>query len=304
MTALALATVCALGVYLLYTALAFGWRGMGPGPRLQSATTGRSVGRAVHDWLAEAGLAEVRPAQFMSVVATLAFVGGLSGFALFGGVVPGGALALLAGSAPVGLYRSRRARRFEAAQEAWPTIIEEIRMQAANLGRSVPQALFDAGGRAPVELRPAFEAAHREWLITTDFARTLDVLKENLADPTADVACETLLIAHEVGGTDLPRRLHALAEDRLADVMSRKDARSKQAGVRFARRFVLIVPAGMAVAGSMIGTGRSAYATPLGQLIVAVAIGFLIVCWVWAGRFLRLPRADRVFRASAEGVSQ
>jgi hypothetical protein len=34
--------------------------------------------------------------------------------------------------------------------------------------------------------------------------------------------------------------------------------------VRFARRFVLIVPVGMAVAGLSIGTGRTAYETPLG----------------------------------------
>src|SRR5690606_8070553 len=114
----------------------------------------------------------------------------------------------------------------------------------------------DAARRAPEELRPAFAAAEREWLLSTDFARTGAVLKTRLADPTADAACETLLVAHEVGGSDLDQRLAALIEDRVQDAQGRKDARAKQAGARFARRFVLVVPAGMALAGMSIGTGR------------------------------------------------
>ena len=134
------------------------------------------------------------------------------------------------------------------------------------MGRSIPQALFEVGRRGPVELRAAFEAAHREWLISTDFERTLAVLKARLADPTADATCETLLIAHELGGTDLDRRLEALIDDRVHDAQGRKDARAKQSGVRFARRFVLLVPLGMALAGMSVGDGRAAYQTASGQL--------------------------------------
>jgi tight adherence protein B len=153
------------------------------------------------------------------------------------------------------------------------------------------------GRRAPDELRPAFVAAQREWLLSTDFTRTVQVLKARLADPTADAVCETLLVAQEVGGTDLDRRLEALIDDRVQDSQGRKDARAKQAGARFARRFVLIVPAGMALAGMSVGTGRSAYQTPTGQLLVVVAIGLVVVCWVWAGRIMVLPEEERVFDA-------
>jgi tight adherence protein B len=144
-------------------------------------------------------------------------------------------------------------------------------------------------------MRPAFEAAHREWLISTDFARTVAVLKARLADPTADATCETLLVAHEVGGNDVDRRLAALVEDRVQDLQGRKDARAKQAGVRFARRFVLLVPLGMTMAGLSIGNGRAGYETPLGQLAVVAGIAMTIVCWLWAGRLLRLPEEERVF---------
>jgi len=174
-------------------------------------------------------------------------------------------------------------------------MLEEIRIQTSALGRSIPQALFEVGRRGPEELRPAFEAAHREWLLSTDFERTLRTLKARLADPTADAACETLLIAHELGGADLERRLEALIEDRVLDTQGRKDARAKQAGVRFARRFVLLVPLGMAFAGMSVGNGRSAYETLEGQLLVVLGIGMVIACWLWAGRLMKLPEEQRVF---------
>jgi tight adherence protein B len=125
--------------------------------------------------------------------------------------------------------------------------------------------------------------------------RTAAVLKAALADPTADATCETLLVAHEIGGSDIDRRLAALIEDRIQDTQGRKDARAKQAGVRFARRFVLLVPVGMAMAGMSVGEGRAAYATSFGQVMVVIGISVVVACWVWAGRIMRLPEEERVF---------
>ena len=296
MSAVALAALAGFGIYLLYTALAFGWRRVGP--RSTGEQVARSPAASVRQWMAQAGLAEVGLGEFMAVVTVLGIGGWALGFVLFASLLPSIGAGLAAAAAPVGLYRNRRKARRERASEEWPRLIEELRLRATTLGRSVPQALFEVGQGAPAQLGDAFEAAQREWLISTDFARTLEVLKARLADPTADLACETLLIAHELGGTDLGMRLTALAEDRQADVSSRKDARAKQAGVRFARRFVLVVPLGMAGAGSLIGTGRHAYGTPLGQAMVMLAMALMAGCWVWAGRFLRLPDEERVFATS------
>lgn len=164
-----------------------------------------------------------------------------------------------------------------------------------SLGRSIPQALFDAGARAPVLMQTAFQAAHREWLLSRDFEVTTRVLRSRLADATADVTCETLLVAHQVGGADLDSRLAALAEDRRADVAERRDAASKQAGVRWARRFVLLVPVGMAVAGMSVGNGRAAYGTTQGQWLVVLGLVVVAGCWIWAGRIMALPSDRRAF---------
>jgi tight adherence protein B len=247
--------------------------------------------------MAQAGLADVPLGQFAAVMGGLFVVAAALTYALFGGVVVAGVTGACAATAPVAAYRSRRQRRQALARESWPRMIEEIRLLTGSMGRSIPQALLDVGRHAPDELRPAFQAAEREWLISTDFARTVAVLKSRLADPTADTTCETLLVAYEVGGNDLERRLASLAEDRIQDVQGRKDARAKQSGVRFARRFVLIVPVGMALAGLSIGPGRQAYRTPGGQLAVLLGIASIAGCWLWGGRLLRLPDEERVFDA-------
>ena len=292
MTAVLLALAAAYGAHLLYTAAVYRWRGLGVGPPPVAAIPTRA---RAGEWLMQAGLGDVQLREFAAVMATLALLGARLAFAVFGGLLPAAVSGTFAATFPLASYRNRRSVRRARAQEAWPRMIEEIRILTGALGRSIPQALFEVGRRAPEEMRSAFAAAQREWLVSTDFDRTISVLKARLADPTADAACETLLVAHELGGGDLDRRLEALAEDRVQDTQGRKDARAKQAGVRFARRFVLVVPLGMALVGLSIGNGRAAYQTASGQLAVAAGIVMVVACWLWAGRIMRIPDEERVF---------
>ena len=291
--ALLVALLGAYGVFLLYTAAAFGWRGLGVGDgRLASKTQLRATAQ---QWLAQAGLEGVSPGEFFTIMVVLFVVGTGLTFAVLGAPLPSLAVGGFAATYPAASYRARRQQRRARAAESWPRMIEEIALLAGSLGRSVPQALFEVGRNSPEEMRPAFAAAHRQWLISTDFERSVAVLKAGLADPTADAACETLLVAHEVGGTDVQRRLAALVEDRVADLQGRKDARARQAGARFARRFVLLVPVGMALVGLSISGGHDAYRSAQGQLAAVAAIGMIVACWLWSGRIMRLPEEERVF---------
>jgi tight adherence protein B len=287
-----IAVLCAVsGTYLLFSAFALGRRSLALRRR------GKTSRPSMTDWLVQAGMLDVRPIEFV-VVEILVFATSLATFwLLFAGLIPALLGASLCSLAPVATYRSRRVVLREAARDAWPSLLEEIRLRAGSVGRSIPVATMEAGRKAPTApMREAFEAANREWLLTTDFSRAATVLKRQLADPTADAVCETLLVAHELGGNDVELRLAALIDDRRTDLRHRQEARSRQAGVRFARWFVLIVPFGMALVGLAIGDGRSAYGTPSGQLGVALAIVLTAVCWIWAGRIMKLPTEKRVFQ--------
>lgn len=285
------ALLAGTGTYLLYTALALGQRGF------HSQRSGApTAAQRISEWLHQAGVPEGERRTLLLTIGAASMAGGVGGWVLYGGAVVPVATAAFTASFPVASVRHRRAVRRARAAEAWPRMIQEIRVLCGAAGRSIPQAVVEVGRRSPAEIRPAFAAAEREWRISTDFERALGVLKHQLADPTADATCETLLIAHGIGGSDVDRRLESLAEDRHADLRGRKDAAAKQAGVRFARRFVLIVPIGMSLAGLSIGDGRSAYATPTGQAGVLVGLAILAACWAWAGRLIRLPEEERVFR--------
>jgi tight adherence protein B len=229
-------------------------------------------------------------------ISTGAFIAGstlcLLIFGSFGPALLGGGFAAWL---PITARLQRRREHLEIARDAWPRMIDELRVLTSAAGRSLPQSLIEVGASAPPSMHSAFAEARREWLLTSDLERMLAALRSTLADPTCDAVCETLLIASEVGWSDLDRRLTVLAEDRRVDSRNRREARSRQAGVRFARRFVLLVPLGMAIAGLTVGSGRSAYRTPVGEAAVLAALLCTFGCWYWAGSMLRLPTEERVF---------
>lgn len=293
MIALFLAILAGYGAFLIWTALTLQWTGVGVGPTLDGK---KRRWMNVAGMLDRVGLPDVRLIELLIGGLLLMAIGTALAWVLFGGRVVPALVGLGASAVPVGAARRRLERSRAAAREAWPALIEEMRLQTGSLGRSLPQALIAVGSRAPESVQPAFDQAKREWFLSTDFPRTVEVLKGGLADPTADAVCETLLIAHTVGGNDIDLRLQALAEDRIADLEGRKDAASKQAGAKFARRFVILVPIGMALAGLSIGQGRQAFTTDAGQAGVVVAFALIGVCWLWAGRIMRLPTEERVFR--------
>ena len=121
------------------------------------------------------------------------------------------------------------------------------------------------------------------------------MLKARLADPTADAACETLLVAHEVGGSDLDRRLEALVDDRIQDIAG-PQGRPGQAGRRPLRPPLrALVPLGMALAGMSVGNGRAAYRTPAGQVASRSASA-------WSSLLLAVGRPHHAPARRAAGV--
>jgi tight adherence protein B len=290
---LLIGVIGSLGVFYLYTAFV-GWRGLRLLPKIGGDSPENSTTTA-QDWLSQAGIIGVTIPEFLAVEATTTIVAGLLGYVIFGGLLPAIAIAVFAATAPIAAYRSRRIAMRSKAREAWPRLIEEVRVQTSSMGRSIPVALLDVGRRSPTKpMQLAFEEATREWALTTDFTRTVSVLKARLADASADTVCETLLVAHDLGGSDLDKRLRALLDDRMQDLEERRDAVSRQSGVRFARWFTLVVPIGMSLVGMTIGDGRDAYRTTTGQFSLLLAVVFTAACWIWASKIMVLPETDRV----------
>ena len=171
MTGLLISLAGAYGVFLLYSAAT------GAGDRGATADRSWACRRRIADWLAQAGLADVRPLEFTLVAAALGLAGTVLGYALFAGAVPALLTGAFAATFPFAWYRDRREQRRAESQDAWPRMIEQLRVLTGAVGRSVPQALFEVGTTAPPEMQPAFDSARREWMLSTDFERALIALK-------------------------------------------------------------------------------------------------------------------------------
>src|SRR3546814_13637607 len=135
MTGLVLAVMAAAGVYLVFTALALGWRDLAPAPSLA-----RERRKAVRrDRLVQAGLAGIPVRDLAAVIVALVMVGALAGYAVFGGIVPALAIGGFAGSFPVASYRMRRAARRSGGVGSWPSLHGEPPIPTALSRRTRPQ---------------------------------------------------------------------------------------------------------------------------------------------------------------------
>ncbi len=216
----------------------------------------------------------------------------------------GGGLLLVGGPAALGVglvaatcvARGRRTladARHDQARRRWPAVLDEVRVLVTNGGRSLPRALLQAGQDQPEPFRDAFRAGAAAWASSADTGRLLRAVRDRAADATTDLVTDTLAVIDGATGPDLGRRLQRLAQDRRRDLEARDLAAARLAGARFARRFVLLVPLGMALAGQAVGTGRAAFATPAGQLVGVMAAVMVGGCWIWAGHLLALPPERR-----------
>jgi pilus assembly protein CpaF len=273
------------GVPALHVA-AFGWRGLGMSPDPPAAHASASGSTTSSSRPASTGSASV---EFLAVAAVLFVVGALVAWALFGGV----ARRWRSGSAAGFPVASARARRPGGSTR--PGTRGRDDRGAAPPGRQ-PRPVDPAGAvrrrpRGPEEMQPAFAAAQREWLISTDFDRTLAVLKAAAGRPDRRRGVRDA--ADRARGRRHRRRppSAALIEDRIQDLQGRKDARAKQAGARFARWFVLIVPLGMALVGQSIGRGGARTARPARSCRdPGRARASSRLCWLWAGGSCGCPR--------------
>ncbi|GAC1364634.1 MAG: hypothetical protein NVSMB32_07380 [Actinomycetota bacterium] len=286
LASLAMGMVAYLAVGLLtgYTA-ELGTRMGRPGRRRQR------IPRQV--WLIQAGT-DLSRGQFLAG----SLVAGGMAFALLSlvtgdpmvAIVPAAALAL----APGAFFARRRARRLAQLQQAWPDGIRHIvggihsgmslNVAIASLGDSGPEALRLAFGRFSVSARMVGVAA------------ALEMVKEQLADPTSDRVIEVLLLAHERGGRIVTEVLRDLAEATAKDLKAMEEIASERLEPKINSRAVFALPWFVLVMlTASAGPIRAFYRTAAGMLVI-VAAGLMSLLGIWiVERLSRDPVEQRVF---------
>ena len=179
-------------------------------------------------------------------------------------------------------------------------MLEQLRIETGSIGRSIPRPSSRSARGARPSCDPRSKAAEREWRRSAGPARMIDTLATELADPTADVVCETLLVAAEVGGSGsrrTARRTHRGPGRR----PSPPEGRPRPAGRRSVRRAASSSPCPRAwrsracPSAPVARRTRRRRASSSSRSVWSAIAG----CWIWAGRYLRLPDERRLSVSNA-----
>lgn len=284
-TACALAAGCALGVTCEI--------------RFRLRPPARAVGRQT-SWLRQAGL-PASATQFWAGSTTLALVAfalvaGVTG-SLFVAAVPAAAVAL----APRAYFARRRTLRLREVQTAWPDGLRDI-LASITSGHSLGQAITALAAHGPEPLRDAF-ARFPSLQRMLGTVPALEVVQEELADPTSDRVIEVLVLAHERGGRLVTRILQDLVAATTRDLKVAAELESEGLETKINARVVVILPWLVLVAlCAADGPFRSFYAGPAGAAVLIIgallsALGLLLL-----SRLGRTRTEQRVFGGSVTGA--
>lgn len=289
--ALCIGVCCALAVGFL----------TGSAPRFEWHRRPRSEVGSRQLWLHQAGVG-LSPAQFVagSVLAGLATVGAVS-------VVTGAPLVGLAPGVAVGLlprtyFARRRENRLREVQAAWPDGLRDLLASVA-AGRSLTHALTSLATSGPEPLRDAF-ARFPVLARMLGTVAALEIVKEELSDPTSDRVIEVLVLAHERGGRIVREVLEDLVVATTKDLKVLEEIETEGLEMRINARAVLVMPWFVLVAlTARPGAFRDFYRSAGGLLVVLAGAGLSAVGYFWIRALARRQGELRVFGSSAAGAS-
>jgi len=128
----------------------------------------------------------------------------------------------------------------------------------------------------------------------------LEVIKEELADPTSDRIIEVIILAHERGGAIVPEILRDLADATVRDVWTLEEIETQSLEQKINARAVFVLPWLVLIAiTARPGPFRDFYAGG-GGLIVVLAAGVMSGFGMWlVSKLGAEPDEPRVFGGAA-----
>lgn len=277
-----------LGAGLLLTASCWLW------PRSAEGGPRRDAVRGVRSLLAQAGLTGLSPGLVVGASAVFGLAVGAVAAALTPVVVLDVAAALAASTAPFALLALRARSRRRALQRVWPDALDHL-IAGLRSGLPLASAVGALGESGPEPLRPAFVEFASDVEATARLGPALDDLKDRLADPVADRVVETLRLAREVGGGELPAVLRALAAHLRADAAIRSEVEARQTWVVGAARLGVAAPWLVLLLLAARPEAVDAYNSPTGGVVLLIGLVVSVAAYRLMLVLGRLPVERRWF---------
>ena len=162
-----------------------------------------------------------------------------------------------------------RERRMTEVQRAWPDGLRDL-VASISSGMSLQRAVEQLAVSGPEPLRIAF-ARFAFLARTVGMVPALEIVKEELADPTSDRVIEVLILAHERGGSIVPAILRDLAAATTRDQWTMEEIQTQQLERKINSRAVFVLPWFVLIAITLQeGPFRDFYRSGAGVFVVAV----------------------------------
>ncbi len=233
-------------------------------------------------WLTQAGVA-LSPAQFWLGSVAAAAIALVAGIAVTGAPLVALVPAVAVGIMPRAYFARRRATRLRQIQAAWPDGLRDV-VASISAGRSLTAAVGELAVTGPAALRDAFgRFSSTSRMLGTSAA--LEVVKEELADPTSDRVIEVLILASERGGQIVKEILEDLVVATTKDLKVLDEIETEGLEMRINARAVLVLPWFVLLALTIRGGAfRDFYQSGAGVLVVAAGGVLSAIGYAWITR--------------------
>ncbi|HJQ76632.1 MAG TPA: hypothetical protein VJ948_05145 [Acidimicrobiia bacterium] len=237
---------------------------------------------------------DVSPIQFWVTVlaagaATYLLLIAITGLAVVS-LVP----ALVVATLPRAYFAKKRSQRLVAVLEAWPDGLRDL-LSSVRSGASLSSAVENLAAFGPEPLRQTFQGFD-VYSRSLGVVPALEMVKDDIAEPTSDRIIEVLILAHQRGGSVVPEILADLAEAATKDLWTIEQVRTEVLEQKINSRVVFVMPWLVLVAmTARSGAFREFYSTGAGLLVVALGGLLSIVGMIIATRLGAQPTEPRVF---------
>lgn len=202
--------------------------------------------------------------------------------------------AVVVATMPKAYLVRKHSLRMARVQESWPDGLRDV-LSSVRSGASLPSAIENLALFGPEPLREAFQGFD-VYSRSLGVVPALEMVKQDLADPTADRIVEVLILAYERGGGVVPEILEDLAEATTRDLWTTEQVRSEALEQKINSRVVFVLPWIVLVAmTSRSGAFRDFYSSSAGVMVVVIGGVMSLIGVAIASRLGAQPVEPRVF---------
>lgn len=174
----------------------------------------------------------------------------------------------------------------------WADVVDDMQ-SAIRAGLSLPQAVSLVAENGPMQLREIFARASQSYNLTGDFKKALLQLSQELGHPASDKFVATLILAHDLGGTDLARLLGTLSQSLRSEAAIRAEISARQSWTVNGARLAIAAPWLTVLVLASQSDAQQAYTSRSGLNVLGFCAFVSVFAYLLMQRIGSLPKEPR-----------